>query len=68
VGRLAARVVFDRFPGVWEVTELARNTAAVSFWKAVIGEHTGGKFTNGIDHGDWVQVFDSRRPEPTPAA
>ena len=67
VGRLAARTSFRRFPGVWEVTELPRNSGAVSFWKAVIGEHTGGVFTNGIEHGEWLQVFDSRPAPPVPS-
>jgi predicted acetyltransferase len=61
VGRRAARAVFAMFPGVWEVTELPGNAAATSFWRAVIGEHTGGAFTEGIELGEVVQVFTSGR-------
>ena len=60
VGRRAAQAIFARFPGVWEVSELPLNTAAVSFWRAVIGEYTGGRFTDRMERGEVVQVFDSR--------
>jgi predicted acetyltransferase len=62
VGRRAAHAIFARFPGVWEVTELPRNTGATSFWRAVIGAYTGGAFHEEEDHGDVVQVFDTRAP------
>ena len=61
VGRQAAQAIFARFPGVWEVSELPLNTAAVSFWRAVIGEYTGGAFADETVQGEVVQVFDSRR-------
>ncbi len=67
VGRRAARAIFTRFPGVWEVSQLVRNTAATSFWRAVIGEHVGGAFTDSIERGEVVQVFDSRRAVAGPA-
>jgi predicted acetyltransferase len=61
VGRSAACSIFTIFPGVWEVSELPLNTAAVSFWRQVIGEYTGGAFTETTEKGEVVQVFDSRR-------
>lgn len=42
VGRIAARRVFDMFPGRWEVTQLNDNVAARSFWRGVIAGYTGG--------------------------
>jgi predicted acetyltransferase len=45
VGRAAARDLFDRFPGRWEVGELHANTAAIRFWRRVIGEYTGGRYS-----------------------
>jgi predicted acetyltransferase len=70
VGRRAAHAIFAMFPGVWEVTELPLNTAAVSFWRRVIGEYTGDHFTDALVHDEVVQVFDSWRdgggPAPTP--
>ena len=61
VGRQAALRLFDLFQGVWEVSQLVPNAVATSFWRKVIGEHTNGAFTDAMEHGDVVQVFDSRR-------
>jgi Predicted acetyltransferase len=36
VGGKAARAVFARFPGEWQVRQLAANGAAVAFWRAAI--------------------------------
>jgi predicted acetyltransferase len=65
VGEQVARQVFDRFPGRWEVTEMASNVDAQAFWRAVIGRYTGGRF----EDFDWqrgglgyrVQRFDTGR-------
>jgi predicted acetyltransferase len=64
VGRRAAQAIFARFRGVWEVSELPANERAVAFWRRVIGEHARGAYTEAIERGDVVQVFDSR---PSPA-
>jgi predicted acetyltransferase len=45
VGGVAARALFDRFPGRWEVGELRANTAAIRFWRRVIGDYTGGRYS-----------------------
>jgi predicted acetyltransferase len=60
VGRRAARAVFGMFPGVWEVTQLPRNVGAVAFWRRVIGEHTGGAFSDAFVRDEVVQVFEAR--------
>ena len=36
VGHDAAQVLFARFPGDWQVRQLAANTSATKFWRAVI--------------------------------
>jgi predicted acetyltransferase len=36
VGLLAARAVFAKFPGEWQVRELAANTRATAFWRTAI--------------------------------
>ncbi|MCP3141630.1 GNAT family N-acetyltransferase [Pyxidicoccus xibeiensis] len=61
LGRLAARAVFQRFPGIWEVSQLPGNQAAITFWRSVIGEYTGGAFQDTQVDGSPAQVFDSRR-------
>jgi predicted acetyltransferase len=44
VGAEAARLVFDMFPGKWELTQITNNTAAQVFWRQVIGDYTGGRY------------------------
>jgi predicted acetyltransferase len=44
VGALAARRVFDMFPGKWELTQITSNTAAQAFWRQVISAYTRGRY------------------------
>jgi predicted acetyltransferase len=44
VGEQAARELFGRFRGPWEVRERAANVDAIAFWRRVIERHTGGQF------------------------
>jgi predicted acetyltransferase len=64
VGRYVAHALFDRYPGVWEVSEIMTNTPAQAFWRRIIGEYTGGNFTEvTLDTELWhgpVQVFRSK--------
>lgn len=64
-GAAAARQLFDRFPGRWEVRELAENAPAIAFWRRVIDRYTGGRWREVmLDDDRWrgpVQLFDSRR-------
>ena len=61
VGEAAARRLFARFPGTWEVRQEAVNTAATAFWRRAIGRHTGGRFDElVVDDARWhgpVQRF-----------
>ena len=58
IGRIAARSLFDLFPGRWEVAQLADNAAAIGFWHRVIGEYTGGNYET-LDESA-RQRFDNR--------
>jgi predicted acetyltransferase len=42
VGRYAARWLFAKYPGEWEVAELVWNRPAQRFWRAVIAESAHG--------------------------
>jgi len=44
VGKYAAKAVFDRFPGKWELKRHPKNIASVRFWDSIISEYTGGKY------------------------
>jgi predicted acetyltransferase len=61
VGEVAAREIFGRFPGPWEIRERAANAPAVAFWRRVVDRYTGGHFRQ-VDRADdaWqgpVQLF-----------
>ncbi len=64
VGERAARFIFDRFRGRWEVRQEAKNHAATAFWRRAIARYTGGRFDELVlDDDRWhgpVQRFDSR--------
>lgn len=59
VGRDAAHLIFNRFAGTWEITEFVHNKGAVSFWRAILNEYTGGKYQERVAHGEVRQVFTS---------
>jgi predicted acetyltransferase len=69
VGRRAAGLLFDRFPGRWEVRQLPGNTAATAFWLSTITELTAGRFANyRVDRPEQVQVQAFTHPaHPQPA-
>jgi predicted acetyltransferase len=62
-GRDAAMLIFSRFAGAWEVTEFLYNKPAVTFWRSVVAQYTGGKFRESVAHGEVKQQFVS--PSPT---
>jgi predicted acetyltransferase len=41
VGRRAAFLLWDRFPGSWTVRVSMGNAAGLAFWSSAIGEYTG---------------------------
>ena len=63
VGTRAARALFARFPGRWEVAELAWNIAAQRFWRRVIRRCARGAVVERRHrHGDLrfvVQEFET---------
>ena len=59
VGRDAARLIFNRFAGTWEVTEFLYNKPAVAFWRAIVSDYTAGRFRETLANGEVRQVFKS---------
>lgn len=61
VGERAARALFARFGGAWEVRQRTGNEPATAFWRRVIGRITGGRFEDeALDDARWrgpVQRF-----------
>jgi predicted acetyltransferase len=44
VGEAAARWLFARYPGRWQVRERHNNLPAQAFWHAIIGRYTSGRY------------------------
>jgi len=61
IGREAVRVLFDRFRGRWEITELPRNALAIGFWRRVIAEYSGGHYEETVGAREVRQVLDTSR-------
>lgn len=53
VGTDAARIVFARFPGAWEVRQMQENVAATVFWRLAIPV----RFDEEVRDGRPVQLF-----------
>ena len=68
VGEMAARAIFDRLPGSWEIRERPSNVDAVAFWRRVIERYTYGAFREETwNDGTWqgpVQFFHAPHPGP----
>lgn len=57
VGREAAELIFNRFAGSWEVTEILRNQPAVAFWRHVVSAYTSGDFRESVRNGEVHHLF-----------
>ena len=68
VGAAAAALLFARFAGNWEVLEDQYNRAALAFWRRVIREQTGGRYTETREAGEVCHRFrtEARPPNPVP--
>jgi predicted acetyltransferase len=49
LGTLAARTIFSRYPGQWEVAIARRNTSALPFWRQVITHHPDSREIEEMD-------------------
>lgn len=49
IGAAAALLALRAHPGQWVVHEHPRNLPAQAFWRMVIGEATGGRFTEQLE-------------------
>ena len=64
VGEHAARTLFDRFPGRWEVATNPGREPAQIFWRRVIGRYAEGTHREAADGcerwGGPIWAFDSK--------
>ncbi|MGE0114334.1 MAG: GNAT family N-acetyltransferase [Steroidobacteraceae bacterium] len=61
IGREAVQLIFRRFAGRWEVTEIQSNRSAIAFWRAVVRECSAGHYRERLENGEVKQYFDSRQ-------
>jgi predicted acetyltransferase len=63
IGASAARRLFERFRGTWEIRQRKGNATATAFWRRVASDFTAGKFEERMwDDETWcgpVQRFSS---------
>ena len=57
VGAGAAKLLFSRFAGDWEVVEDEYNRPALGFWRRVIGLQTGGRYSETRSAGEVCHRF-----------
>ncbi len=64
VGSRVAQELFDRFPGTWNLEIMPENSPAQAFWRRVVGEYSGGRFSEALEVAGErrriVLTFDSR--------
>jgi len=65
VGSSAAKAVFSKFKGKWEVCQMPNNVPARKFWKSIISEYTQNNYKEcGNKNSEWVGfVFDNTHYE-----
>lgn len=57
VGTALALHVLRSHPGLWEVGQMPANLSALAFWRKVIGQVTGGQFTEvQVTQGWWLGI------------
>jgi predicted acetyltransferase len=57
VGDAAARLLFDRFRGRWEIRSLSSDTRAIAFWRRVTTGYAEGVVDERRERGEVVQRF-----------
>lgn len=45
VGKVTAMMIFDMFPGGWEISQWTKNLPAQKFWHKVVDGYTNGKYS-----------------------
>ena len=61
IGEHVARIIFDQFPGAWQVGQIFENPSATAFWRKVIQRYSQTDFLEqSINNENWrgpVQTF-----------
>ena len=65
VGRSAARMVFDRFAGGWEIAIWSNNANAKCFWSKVVEDYTAGQYERFTSMEHDVEGFSFQTSTPS---
>lgn len=58
LGSHLAYMVFDKFPGNWQVRQLMNAKNATHFWRVVIGKYTNNRYSESImNDAHWGKVI-----------
>jgi hypothetical protein len=60
IGAAAARLLFDRFAGQWEIASLANDQRALAFWRHVLIRYAPGTAQECRERGEVIQRFLSK--------
>lgn len=63
IGKHAVKLIFEAFPGEWEVSQLSENLPSQVFWRKVIHDLSNGSYSETVVEGRPVQYFDYRATE-----
>lgn len=58
VGSYVAGQIFNQFPGIWEISQISENRAAIQFWDKVVSRCSGGNFEKA------VKIVPEPKPHP----
>lgn len=58
IGGNVAEQVFNKFPGVWETSQIPENKAAIDFWNKVITRYSNGQFEKTL------KIIPEPKPHP----
>ena len=61
IGKTAAHLTFDKFPGKWEVAQHPDNKASIKFWNKVIKEKFNPKTVFFKDKEKRVMLFENSK-------
>ena len=59
IGRMAAKVLFDRLAGRWQLDVMQENGPALAFWRAMLTDYTGTQPEEHAEEEDIVFRFGS---------
>ncbi len=59
IGEKVARYIWNKHPGIWEVSVIPENKKALSFWEKTIGNFTCGVFNRSVQDVD----YDEHQPK-----